>query len=220
MKVGHFLNTKGEIAETVSNEPDLTDFTQSHPKIDPLERPRIGAWRAGDTPGSLEFATPPTQSTEVVQLPGSLGKYMRFMPIAEAFALMSKMPNTKVGALILGNAFQVLSTGWNGAPRRSNADVDGRLANRATRLTWVCHAEINAITNAARSGTAINGGTLVVTLQPCMNCAKAIVQSGILRVICPTPTDPRWADDFANARSLFEECGVDLVYCDTLENEE
>lgn len=145
-----------------------------------------------------------------------LGKYKRFVPVSLAFAAMSRMPNTKVGCVILGEGFQVLSSGWNGAARGSRADVDGRLADRDRRLTWVCHAEANAIANAARSGTALNGGTLVVTLMPCMACAKSIVQAGIVRVLCPTPTDPRWEEDFGNARELFAECNVELVLYDTL----
>jgi dCMP deaminase len=145
-----------------------------------------------------------------------LGKYKRFVPVALAYGALSKMPNTKVGCVILGASFQTLSEGWNGAPRGSNADVDGRLSDRATRLTWVCHAEANAIASAAMDGRSLKGSTLIVTLMPCMACAKSIVQAGIIRVLCPVPTDPRWAEDFNHARALFDECSVDLVYYDTI----
>ena len=144
---------------------------------------------------------------------GSLDKYERFMPVVRAMADMSKYPGTKVGALVLGERFEPLSSGWNGAARGSKADEDGRLADRETRLLWACHAEANAVANAAAVGTALVGSTMLVTLMPCMDCAKLIVQSGIRRVICPTPdseTEQRWSDAFKAARSLFNECGVEL----------
>ena len=64
----------------------------------------------------------------------ALGKYKRFVPVALAFAAMSRMEGTKVGCVILGEGFQVLSSGWNGAPRGSDADVDERNATRESRL--------------------------------------------------------------------------------------
>ena len=185
--------------------------------LDPLRRPANEAVQGSPTP---KYAPPKTPTSTMRHGTAELGKYKRFVPVAQAFEAMSKMPNTKVGCVILGQHFQVLASGWNGAPRGSKADVDGRLADRETRLAWVCHAEANAIANSARSGTALDGSTLVTTLMPCMACAKSIVQVGIVRVLCPTPTDPRWADDFANARALFQECSVDLVHYDTLKETE
>lgn len=184
-------------------------------KSDLVERPRIdlngGVGGSGDVKNS-----PSAPGSSVLPIGSAIfGKYKRFVPVAEAYAALSKMPGTKVGCVILSDNFQTLSDGWNGAPRRSNADVDGRLTNRDTRLLWTCHAEANAIASAARHGIALDGSTLVVTLMPCTTCAKSIVQAGIIRVLCPTPTDPRWEEDFANARALFEECSVDLVYYDT-----
>lgn len=145
-----------------------------------------------------------------------LSKYKRFMPVAEAYAQMSKYPGdiTKVGALVLGSRFEPLSSGWNGAPRQSRADEDGRLVDRASRLLWACHAEANAIANAAASGTSLLGGVMLVTLMPCMSCAKLIVQAGISEVICPKPDadmEAKWSEDFQAARYLFKECHVNLV---------
>lgn len=143
----------------------------------------------------------------------SIGKYARYITVAQAYAAYSKYPGTKVGAAIVGARGEPLSSGWNGAARGSKADEDGRLADRDTRLMWAVHAEANAIANAAAVGTPVLGGTMVVTLMPCMACAKLIVQSGITRVICPTPTEDtaRWATEFEATRALFKECGVDLV---------
>lgn len=165
--------------------------------------------------------TPPTgPQIEVLKKKALLGKYVRFMPVVMAYAGLSKMSGTKVGCIILSNDFITLAEGWNGAPRGCDADVDARNVNRDSRLTWVCHAESNAIAAAARHGHALNGATLIVSLMPCMVCAKIIVQAGIVRVVCPAPTDARWKNDFDNARALFTECHVDLLYYDTFGNEE
>lgn len=139
----------------------------------------------------------------------------RFMPIAEAFAAMSKYDGTKVGAVVLGKHDEVLATGWNGAPRGSNADTPGdpRLGDRRTRLAWACHAEANAVANAARTGASLAGSTLVVTHVPCASCAKLIVQAGITKVVAPMPESEflsRWADDLIVAGEMFRECGVTL----------
>lgn len=143
------------------------------------------------------------------------GKYMRFMPIAQALAEMSKSPTTKVGAVILGTgSYEIRASGWNGAPRGSDADVDGRSDDRASRLIWACHAEANAIANAARHGAALAGCTMVVTHTPCMACAKLIVQAGICAVVTNKPSGDfgeRWRVEFDRARQLFAEVGVTLV---------
>lgn len=146
-------------------------------------------------------------------------KYKRFMPVVHAIAQMSKYPGTRVGALVLGDRFEPLSSGWNGAARGSRADEDGRLADRETRLLWACHAESNAVANAAATGTSLLGGTLLCTLMPCMACAKMVVQAGIKRVIVPRPDQSvpevaRWTHEFNTTRDLFNECGVQLVEFD------
>lgn len=184
------------------------------PKIDlagsPL-KPFTG-WVGGQ--GEEKTGLPQGGFPQIPQIDPAIGKYTRFLPVAHAFASMSRMPGTKVGCLILGEGYQVLSSGWNGAPRGSRADVDERLADRDTRLTWVVHAEANAIANASRSGTPLNGSTLICTLMPCMSCAKLIVQAGVIRVLCPHPGNEheRWAAEFELSRSLFKECGVELVH--------
>lgn len=174
----------------------------------------------------------PTATYEIVRLDGEsgkdfasrvnaerrdallLGKYKRFMPIATSFAAMSKYPGTHVGALVLGPGWEVRSSGWNGAPRGSDADVDYRSEKREVLLEWISHAEANAITNAARCGTALEGCTLICTHAPCMNCAKLIVQAGITTVVFNKPDGvfmERWKTEFERALSLFAEVGVVVV---------
>lgn len=144
-----------------------------------------------------------------------VAKLMKFMPIAKAYAALSKDPSTKVGALVLGPGFEVRSSGWNGAPRGCAADEDERWHTREEKLFWVAHAEANAISNAARSGAALDGCKLVVTHAPCMSCAKLIVQAGISMVVCPAPeTDfmQRWKADLDRTTDLFRECGVGFAW--------
>jgi dCMP deaminase len=147
---------------------------------------------------------------------GKLSKMHKYMGVAEEIARrFSKDSSTKVAAMVIGPANEVRSMGYNGAPRGCAADEDIRGATRPEKYFWFSHAELNAITNAARCGTPLDGGTMIVTHMPCMDCARAIVQAGIRRVVTREP-DPafmhRWSDHVIRARQLFEECGVELIF--------
>lgn len=107
-----------------------------------------------------------------------------FMGIALLSAKRSKDPNTQVGACIVDDEHKVVSIGYNGMPR--NIDEKELSWNKGegldSKYLYVCHAEFNAILNT-RNGSALKGCTLYVTLFPCNECAKAIVQTGIKKVI-------------------------------------
>ena len=136
----------------------------------------------------------------------------KFMELAYARARFSKDSSTKVGAVIVGAAKEDRSSGYNGAPRGCAADEAGDLRSaRPEKYFWFSHAELNAITNAARVGTPLEGCTLLVTHPPCMDCARAICQAGIKRVIAVRPSDDfraRWHEHAVRSARLFEECGV------------
>ncbi|MBU0593329.1 MAG: CMP deaminase [Gammaproteobacteria bacterium] len=134
---------------------------------------------------------------------------LSFIAIANQVAQLSKDPSTKVGALIFGPGMEVRAQGWNGFPR-GVIDSEERLNDRPTKYQFVVHAEANAIANAARSGVAIEGCSLLVTaLHPCNDCAKLLIQSGIKKVYAPLPADDeRWADSFEVAATMFREAGV------------
>lgn len=140
-------------------------------------------------------------------------KATKFLRIAEAIAhQFSKDRSTKVGAVIVGKGNEVLSLGYNGSPRGCAADEDER-SERPEKYFWMSHAELNAITNAARVGTPLEGSSLIVTHMPCMDCARAIVQAGIKAVFCPAPTGEfadRWLSHIERTERLFKECGVEL----------
>jgi len=108
--------------------------------------------------------------------------------IAEAIKKRSSDPDCQVGAVIV-KANVLLSTGYNGFAR----DVQ-HLARRLQKqddekLRWMCHAEQNAIYNAARVGASIEGATIYTTKFPCLYCTNAIVQTGI-QAIYTTDTKP------------------------------
>lgn len=132
-----------------------------------------------------------------------------FMGIALLSAQRSKDNSTQVGACIVNAENKIVSVGYNGMP--TGCDDDDmpweRTAESAldTKYPFVCHAELNAILNSNIPSLA--GATLYVTLFPCNECAKAIIQCGIKRVVY---FDNKYADtDGVKASSMmFSKCGV------------
>lgn len=104
-----------------------------------------------------------------------------FFTIAKAVSEQSKDPSTKVGCVVVDKDKHILATGYNGFPigMRDNPE---RYANREFKLKHVCHAEANAICQSAATGTCFKDSFIFVTLQPCIECSKLIVQSGIKEV--------------------------------------
>jgi dCMP deaminase len=86
----------------------------------------------------------------------------------------------------------VLSTGFNGLARGVHDD-EHILGNADEKLKVICHAEQNAIMNAARIGVALEGASIFVTKFPCLTCCNAIIQAGITRIY--THDERFWNDD-------------------------
>jgi dCMP deaminase len=149
-------------------------------------------------------------------------KAFKYLEIAEAVAKLSKDSSTRVGAVVIGATNEIRSVGYNGAPRGCSADEDDRGISRPEKYFWFSHAELNAITNAAKVGIPLGGSSLVVTHPPCMDCARAIVQAGIVRVIVPewdSEFETRWADHISRTEQLFTECGVEYHVLSKAERE-
>ena len=107
-----------------------------------------------------------------------------FMSVAKLAALRSKDPNSQVGTCIVSKDNKILSMGYNGFPMGcSDAEFpwarDG--GELDTKYVYVTHSELNAILNYR--GGSLEGAKLYVSLFPCNECAKAIIQSGIKEVI-------------------------------------
>lgn len=132
-----------------------------------------------------------------------------FMGLAKLSSLRSKDPNTKVGACIVDDDNKVVSIGYNGFPIGCNDDEfpwirEGEFLD--TKYPYVVHAELNAILNSTRS---VKGTTLYVSLFPCNECAKAIIQSGIKKIIYE---DDKYnqVDHFIASKKMLLSSGVIL----------
>lgn len=107
-----------------------------------------------------------------------------FMGVAKLSAKRSKDPNTQVGCCIVNQDKRIVAVGYNGMPMGCNDEDfpwnvrEGALND--TKYAYVVHAELNAILNAT---TPLKGCTLYVTLYPCNECTKAILQSGIKEIV-------------------------------------
>ena len=133
-----------------------------------------------------------------------------FMGLAHLSALRSKDPSTQVGAAIVDENNRVVSVGYNGFPKGCDDDEfpwsrDGGMLN--SKYAFVVHAELNAILNSPRS---VRGCTIYVSLFPCNECAKAIVQSGIKRVVYESDKYAETEGVLASKRML-NAAGVELV---------
>lgn len=135
-----------------------------------------------------------------------------FMTMANHVASRSKDRSTKVGCVIVGPDNEVRSTGYNSFPRGINDNAPER-HERPEKYLWTEHAERNAIYNAARMGTALKGCRAYLPWFPCMDCARALVQAGIVELVAHEPEDnERWREDFKRARVLFAEAGVAIRF--------
>ena len=135
-----------------------------------------------------------------------------YLSICRAVATRSKDPNTQLGCVIVGPAHEIRSTGYNSFPRGIRDDVPERLV-RPHKYLWIEHAERNAICNAARAGTATEACTLYVEIMPCMDCARAIVQAGIIEVAISAVrmaqyTSAYYDEHFGLVEVLFSEAGI------------
>lgn len=136
-----------------------------------------------------------------------------FMSIAVLSSLRSKDPHTKVGACIVSDQHKVLSLGYNGMPigvDDNQIPWEGRDSGKPqleTKYPYVCHAELNAILN---SNHDLNGSTVYVTLFPCNECTKAIIQSGIKKIIYLSDKYHNCDDEIA-ARKMLDMAGVKYV---------
>ncbi len=107
-----------------------------------------------------------------------------FMGVAVLAAKRSKDPSTQVGACIVDKQNRILSTGYNGFPQGCSDDEfpwnrDDTLGE--TKYPYVVHAELNAILNTR--GKSLADSKLYVSLFPCNECAKAIIQAGVTEVV-------------------------------------
>lgn len=133
-----------------------------------------------------------------------------FMGVAILSGMRSKDPNTQVGACIVSEDHKILSMGYNGFPTGCSDDVfpwnrEGEpLENK---YFYTTHSELNAILNYR--GGSLEGATIYVTLFPCNECAKAIIQSGIRRIVYDSDKYEK-TPAFIASRRMLKAAGVKL----------
>ena len=101
-----------------------------------------------------------------------------FVEIAKVVAQRSADPHTQVGAVLVKNNC-VIGVGYNGEPKGFHFDFDW---NSPEKYPYVIHAEMNAISNANRNGVDCNGADIYLTLSPCHDCIKLLIQHKIKNV--------------------------------------
>lgn len=133
-----------------------------------------------------------------------------FMGIAHLAGMRSKDPNTQVGACIVSDDNKILSMGYNGFPKGCSDDEfpwerEGDVLD--TKYAFVTHSELNAILNY-RGGT-LEGSKLYVSLFPCNECAKAIIQAGIKTIVYDSD---KYADTPTTlaSKKMLKAAGVDF----------
>ncbi len=134
-----------------------------------------------------------------------------FMGIATLTAMRSKDPNSQVGACIVSPENKILSLGYNGMPIGCNDDDmpwDREGDALDTKYMYVCHAELNAILNSAHNN--LKGARIYVTMAPCNECAKAVIQSGIREVVYREDKYPDSPSSIAS-RMMFKASGVKVT---------
>lgn len=142
-----------------------------------------------------------------------------FLKLAICHASMSKDPNKRVGAVLVGPDREVLSMGFNGLPRQL-IDSGERLHYREIKLELTVHAEVNALLAAASHGIRTKGATLYVASQdvedgqiwggpPCVKCFCETIQGGIKEIVTfPAKPNSNWSASHAKSLELLAETTI------------
>lgn len=132
-----------------------------------------------------------------------------FMSLAHLSGMRSKDPNTKVGACIVNNNNRIVGIGYNGMPYGCS-DKDYPWSREGvfteTKYAYVVHAELNAILNSTSS---LENCSIYVSLFPCNECAKAIIQSGIKEVVYENDKYAK-SDSVKVSRKMLKSAGVNV----------
>jgi dCMP deaminase len=125
-----------------------------------------------------------------------------YLKMAQVWASNSHSKRSQVGCLVVKDK-TIISDGYNGTPTGFPNICEDE--NNQT-LSSVLHAEANAITKLAKNTVSSNGSTLYVTLSPCYDCSKLIIQSGIKRIVFSEVY--RKLDSF----DLLNQAGIEIIY--------
>jgi len=136
------------------------------------------------------------------------------MDMAKLVASWSKDTNSKVGAVVVDKDKIVLSMGYNGFPRGCDDTIEERF-ERPHKYLFTEHAERNALFHAARHGMSLKGCIIYCTHFPCADCARGIIQTGIVELIVidhPDLTHHIWGGSWSASLKMFKESNINIVY--------
>lgn len=129
--------------------------------------------------------------------------------MASIWASNSYCKRRQVGALLVKDKM-IISDGYNGTPSGFENECEDK---SGSTKSYVLHAEANAITKVAKSNNSSDGSTLYITASPCMECAKLIIQAGIIRVV--------YLEKYriTDGLDLLERAGIKLDYIEDISKE-
>ena len=134
-----------------------------------------------------------------------------FRNIAHQVKLKSKDEKTQIGAVIVGEDNEIVSTGYNSFPRGIIDDISER-QERPEKYFWFEHAERNCIYNAARIGVSTLGTTMYMTCGiSCADCARAIISAGVEKIVLRSgkgAMSPKWQESAERSNQMFKEAGI------------
>lgn len=137
----------------------------------------------------------------------------RLFSLCTLLSSWSEDRSRQVGSVIVGPGNEIRGTGYNGFPRKVSAHDEARYSREnGEKYLWFEHAERNAIYNMARAGTSTLGCRVYVDNFPCADCARAIIQSGIVQInsFAADTMDANFARHYRVAETMFLESGVEV----------
>lgn len=139
---------------------------------------------------------------------------IRFLEMAKVISGWSKDPSTQVGSILVAPDRHIISTGFNGFPRKMQDSVD-LYSTREEKYSRIIHGEMNALIHAKES---LEGATLYTwPFASCDRCAVHLLQAGVVRFVAPKlppELEERWGAALEKTRGYIQECGAELVELD------
>jgi len=145
-------------------------------------------------------------------MPKQIELDITYLKMADEWAQLSKAVRRKVGCLIVRDG-QIISDGYNGTPvgfdntcETVNEKFLDRAENKLQTKPEVLHAESNALMKLAKSTNSSKDSTIYLTMSPCFDCAKLIIQAGVLRVVYSETYRNTEGIDFLRSNNVIAEC--------------
>lgn len=144
----------------------------------------------------------------------------RFIGLASHISTWSKDNSTKIGCVAVNNDHDLLSIGFNGIARGLDDSLPER-QERPLKYSFYEHAERNLVYNAARIGISLKGSTVYLQWFPCDDCSRALIQSGIKRIVCQefkqdSERGAKWTKEWEEkckvSKEMLIESGVKIDY--------